>query len=128
MRHVVKVDRKDPFAPTPVEGKALIFVVRPTKFGELYQTKLAIDGEWVGVNRGDTYFAVHVSPGEHFFCSTAENRSVLRLEVEAGKTYYLQQKIRSGWLKIVNVLVLLDETAGLEALSKTNKAVFAAKP
>jgi hypothetical protein len=37
-----------------------------------------------------------VPPGQHHLCSQAENRSVLTLKVEAGKTYFLQQHIENG--------------------------------
>ncbi|MBZ5684784.1 MAG: hypothetical protein LAP86_07095 [Acidobacteriia bacterium] len=49
-------------------------------------TKLAVDGDWKGVNRGNNYFYFTLEPGEHYFCSAAENHSVLTLKVEAGKT------------------------------------------
>ncbi|MGA3265116.1 MAG: hypothetical protein ABSC47_13845 [Terracidiphilus sp.] len=33
--------------------KALIYVLRDTMYGMAIQTKLAVDGQWVGVNRGN---------------------------------------------------------------------------
>jgi len=36
--------------------KAIIYVLRPTLTGNKIQTKLAVDGQWKGVNRGNTYF------------------------------------------------------------------------
>jgi hypothetical protein len=96
-------------------------------WGQKIQTKLAIDGHWVGINRGNTYFAVHVDPGEHALCAAAENRSVMTMTFEAGRTYYLQQQIRTGWNKARTRLVPLTESEGLAALDKTHVSTFAEK-
>lgn len=95
--------------------------------GNKVQTKLGVDGKWVGVNRGNNYFFLTLEPGEHYFCSQAENKSVLALSVEAGKTYYLQQKVRFGWMKPRNKLVLLSEEEGKSGLAKCHPSVFEEK-
>ena len=51
------------------------------------------------MNRGDNYFFFMLDPGDHYFCSAAENPSVMKLTVEAGKTYYVQQHVRMGLMK-----------------------------
>ena len=53
--------------PTP--DKAVLHVVRPESFGAAIQTKLGVDGKWVGVNVGGTYFTVSLDPGAHLLCS-----------------------------------------------------------
>ena len=95
--------------------------------GNKIQTKLAVDGRWVGVNRGNNYFFFTLAPGEHYFCSTAENRSVLAMKVEAGKTYYLQQKITMGFMKARNKLVTITTEEGKAALAKTHLALHTPK-
>lgn len=52
---------------------------------------------------------------------------MLALTVEAGKTYYLQQKVRFGWMKARNKLVLLDEEEGKKGLAKCHLALFEEK-
>jgi hypothetical protein len=47
--------------------------------------------------------------------------------VEAGKTYYLQQKVKMGFMKARNQLVAIDEAEGKKALSKTHPSSFVAK-
>ena len=122
-KHSARTDKKQHPTPEPPADKALIYVIRPTMSGNKVQTKLGADGKWMGVNRGDNYFFFTLEPGEHYFCSQAENRSVLALKVEAGKTYYLQQKIRFGWMKARNQLVLLDEQEGKKGLAKCHLAL-----
>ncbi len=85
-KHSASTDKKSHPLPTPPADKALVYVVRPTMLGAKIQSKLAVDGKWVGINRGNNYFFVSLDPGDHYFCSTAENRSVLKLTVEPGKT------------------------------------------
>lgn len=111
----------------PSKDKATIYVVRPTKWGHKVQTKLAVDGKWVGVNRGNNYFFFTLDPGEHYFCSKAENRSVLKLKVEPGKTYYLQQKVKMGFMKARNQVVQIDEAEGKVALGKSHPSSWEEK-
>ena len=126
--YIAKTDKKShPTADIPAD-KALIYVVRPTMIGHTAYTKLAVDGHWIGVNRGKNYFFFTLEPGEHYFCSKAENRSALALTVEAGKTYYLQQKILMGFLSARNHLAVLDEEEGKEALAKCHPSSFHEKP
>ena len=127
VKHSARTDKKQHPTPEPPADKALIYVLRPTMSGNKVQTKLGVDGKWMGVNRGDNYFFFTLEPGEHYFCSQAENKSVMALKVEAGKTYYLQQKVRFGWMKARNQLVLLDEAEGKAGLAKCHLALFEEK-
>ncbi len=113
--------------PEPPAGKAMIFVVRPTMAGNKVQSRLGVDGKWIGVNRGDNYFFFALDPGQHYFCSQAENRSVMAMKVEAGKTYYLQQKIRMGFMKARNKLEALEEKEGKEGLAKSHPSSWTEK-
>ncbi len=126
-KHSAHTDKSQHPMPAPPTDKAVVYVVRPTMMGNKVQTKLAVDQKWVGVNRGDNYFFLLLEPGEHYFCSQAENQSVLALKVEAGKTYYLQQKIRMGFMKAGNKLVQLDEAEGKEGVAKSHLSVFEEK-
>jgi len=115
--------------PTAVAAadKAIIYVLRPTLTGNKIQTKLAVDGQWKGVNRGNNYFFFTLDPGEHYFCSEAENHSVLTLKVEAGKTYYLQQHIRMGVMKARNKLETMAEEEGSKKLSDLHPSTWTVK-
>jgi uncharacterized protein DUF2846 len=118
-----RTDKKQHPAPDPPSDKAAVYVIRPTMMGNKVQSKLAVDGEWKGVNRGDNYFYFNLDPGEHYFCSKAENSSVLSLKVEAGKTYYLQQKIQMGFMKARNKLVALNDEEGKKGLAKCHLSI-----
>lgn len=120
-------DKKQHPTPDAPEDKALIYVLRPTIIGYKINSKLAVDGEWKGVNRGKTYFFFTVEPGERYFCSESENQDYLKLNVEAGKTYYLQQKVEMGLWKARTNLVVMTEEEGKKKLADVHLSVFEEK-
>lgn len=125
--HWTKTDKNQHPLGKVLPDKALIYVIRPTMMGNKVQSKLAVDGKIVGINRGDNYFFFTLEPGEHYFCSQSENRSVLPLKVEAGKTYYLQQKVKMGFAKARTKLVVLNKEKGEEGLAKCHPSSFGVK-
>lgn len=115
--------------PTPdvPADKALVYVMRTTIIGYKIHSKLAVDGEWKGTNRGKTYFFFTLDPGEHFICSESENQDAMALTVEAGKTYYVQQQVKAGMWKARTKLAILDEAKGKKELEDLNLSVFTVK-
>lgn len=122
-----KTDKTDRPLPEQPADKALIYIVRTAMIGYKIHSKLAVDGKWMGVNRGGTHFYFTLEPGEHFFCSESENQDYLPLTVEAGKTYYLKQQVEMGMFKARTNLVVLNEEEGKKAVTKTNLSVFELK-
>jgi hypothetical protein len=114
-------------APEQPADKALIYVIRPSMIGNKVQSKLAVDGEWKGTNRGENYFYFMLDPGEHYFCSAAENYSVLKVDVAAGKTYYLQQHVRMGVMKARNKLEAMSEEEGKSKLAGAHLSTWEVK-
>lgn len=120
-------DKKSHPEPQASPDKAVLVVVRPTMLGNKIQTKFAVDGKWVGINRGDNYFIVNVESGLRQFCSQAENKAKTSLNVEPGKIYFIQQHVRMGFMKAENTLEVLDEAKGREALAKCHLSTFTPK-
>ena len=56
-------DKKNHPTPEAPSDMGIIYVVRPTMMGNKIQTKLAVDGKWLGVNRGNNYFFFTLAPG-----------------------------------------------------------------
>jgi hypothetical protein len=120
-------DKKSHPTPEPESGKALLYVLRPTMYGNKIQSKLGIDGQWVGLNRGRNYFFVQLDPGEHYLCSKSENRSTMALTVEAGKTYFVEQKVRMGFMKARTKLATMTDEKGREKLAKCHPSSWQQK-
>lgn len=127
VNYTAQTDKKNHPTPDAPADKAMIYILRPTIIGYKIKSKLAVDGVWTGVNRGRTYFYFTLDPGEHYFCSESENQDYLALKVEAGKTYFLQQKVEAGVWKARTNLVVMSETEGRKKLEDVNLSVFERK-
>ena len=127
VKYKASTDKKQHPTPEAPADKALIYVMRTTILGFAIHSKLAVDGKWVGVNRGKTYFFFTLDPGEHYFCSEAENQDYLALTVEAGKTYYLKQRVEPGVWKARTDLAIIDEEKAKKELPDINLSVFELK-
>ena len=127
VKYSADTDKSQHPTGTPAADTALIYVIRSTMFGNKNQTKLAVDGEWKGVNRGNNYFFFTLKAGEHYFCSQSENRSILVLTVEAGKTYYLAQTIHMGMWKARNDVVVIGDDDGQKELAKAHPSTWQVK-
>jgi hypothetical protein len=88
----VRLDESQRALAQPEPGKALIYFIYDSGaasdvFPPTEPMMLGIDGVWVGANRGNSYFAVSVSPGEHHMCAASryyrkadcETQSILSL-------------------------------------------------
>ena len=112
---------KDHPLGAPEEGKALVYVVRPTSAGFAVNSFFLIDDAIAGINKGSSYFFTYVDPGKHVFWSKSENVDALELDVEAGRTYYIQQHVRVGGFRARTKLEVLEAAAGEKALAKCAK-------
>jgi hypothetical protein len=127
VKYAAGTDKMNHPAGEQTAGKALIYILRSGSWGAAVQTKLAVDGEWKGANRAHNYFFFTLQPGLHYFCSQAENRSVLVLTAEAGKTYYIEQEIHYFPLKPRNDLAIIDDTEGQNELAGAHPSTWKVK-
>ena len=102
----------------PPEGKALVYIIRPSIAGGMVKMGVTANGEYIGATGGGRYIYAILEPGNYTFVSKAENESVFQIAIETEKTYYLEQKIKMGIMMARNELVRLDDAEGHEKLSK----------
>lgn len=130
VKYVADTDKNThPTGEQPAD-KALIYVLRQNyKWLRNFPFPLAVDGEWKGVNRHESYFFFTLEPGLHYFCSKGmrENRGVLVLTVEAGKTYYIEQEDQLTRRALASELSVMSETDGKSLLAKTHPSTWKVK-
>lgn len=102
----------------PTEDQALVYVVRGAKMGGAIRTWAFHDEELIGVTRASGYAFALVPPGERLIWSKAENTSALRVNLEAGRTYYFKQKILPGIGKARVKLMPIDEAEATKIMRK----------
>jgi hypothetical protein len=92
--------------------------VRPAFLGLAIKMWAFADEQFLGVTKGKNYAYAYVTPGEHVFWSRAENVNAIKVKVDAGKIYYLQQHVAPGAWKAAVELEVLDEEEAKKLLKK----------
>ena len=102
---------------------AQIYVLRPSSFGSAITFKIYQGEKFIGELGPKGYLSWQVDPanGKIEVISKAENYSVLMVTPEVGKTYYIHQKVKMGWIMARTGLEWLSEEEALDML-KTLKA------
>lgn len=98
--------------------KANVYVYRNESIGAAVKMDLDVDGKSIGQTVAKSYFAVEVTPGKHTLISKAENDSVLEVDTQAGKNYFIWQEVKMGLLYARNRLQLVDDTTGKAGVSE----------
>jgi hypothetical protein len=97
----VKLDASPQTPAEPESGRAKVYFIQDAgtllSFGyPTATTKIAIDGNWVGVNEKRSYFSVSVEPGEHHVCVVEQTHmpwekvELAHFVAEAGNVYYFR--------------------------------------
>jgi len=99
----VKTDKKQTAPTAPEPGKALVIFSESLsgEFDSNPTARFAVDGSWVGADKGASYFAVSVTPGKHYLCAVRQsgaksdkiNVGEAALVADAGNVYYYDFKI-----------------------------------
>lgn len=114
LKYMVKKDGAGPTAASvqPVAGKAALVVARTTAFGGAVPFATYLDKDFIGYTAGKSYFTkTDIEPGEHHVISWAENGQAVKVNFEAGKTYYLLQNVSMGVMRARVVSVATDARA-----------------
>ena len=106
---------------TPPEGKALLYIYRPSVAGTVVPMPVICDETMIGTTKGKTFVYAFVDPGKHTITAEAEKPATLDIETEADKVYYIRQKVKMGAWSARTDLELVDEKEGKEKLNKCCK-------
>jgi Protein of unknown function (DUF2846) len=106
----VKLDETQYTLAEPEAGKALVYFVQDVGavncIGACFETRIGLDGTWVGAVQHNSYFSVSVEPGEHHVCASPELKffsaasqkfvssrlALAHFTVEAGRVYYFRAR------------------------------------
>ena len=126
----VKLDKFPHSAAQLDEGKARIYFIHDAATAGdftplVYPTvKVAMDGSWVGGNRGDSFFQVDVTPGEHHICETLQTSimdprvELAHFNAEAGRIYFYRTRLLlSGTVEVLE-LEPIDSDQGAYLVSQ----------
>jgi len=98
----------------PIEGKAIVYVIRSSLVGALEKYSVYCDDQKIGATRVKQYLYVILDPGKHtFIFPFGKFKMPLDLALEAGKIYYIEQKLKIGLVEFK----LVDESDGRKALN-----------
>jgi len=83
--------------PEPNPDKGLVYFFREKKFkGMSISYNVKENGQVVGALANGTYFFVFADPGKHSYTASTEASSTRSLDIEAGKTYYIEAGVEMG--------------------------------
>lgn len=116
----VTTDESKHPAPTPENGKALIYVVQ--RAGGTF--KFGADGKWLGALKNGTYFYTTVDPGEHHLCVKGQlplwkGLYLQQLNAKPGETYYFFVRVVSEGGHDVLTLIKVDPDEGKELIARS---------
>ena len=97
---------------TPLTGKANIYIFRDELLGGAVSINVDIDGTLIGTTAAKTFLLASVYPGKHVIHSNAENESVLEVETQKNKNYFIWQEVKMGILFARNKLQQVTEENG----------------
>jgi len=99
-------------------GKGRIYVIRPGWTGIGISTDISVDGEIIGSTGPQSYLCWEQEPGNVTISAKADNVSEVEITVLAGQAIYIIQKLHFGWITTDNLLTVVGENEGEEALKK----------
>lgn len=100
-------------------NKASVFIYRNENYGAAVPVTVSVNGKTLGQTAAMTYFRLNVAPGKYTINSHAEDVSVLGLDVDAGKNYFVWQEIKMGMWSARSKLQQVDEIKGRAGVSES---------
>ena len=84
--------------PAP-SNKAVVYFVRASSYGFAINFSYFDSTKLIGKFAGQGYFRYECEPGSHLFWASSENKEFVEAYVDAGKIYFIEAIVKSGWGK-----------------------------
>lgn len=115
----------------PENGKAIVYVVRPSIDCKPYSFKLFIDNKdlksEMGSTMGRQYIYFDIIPGEHKILSKVDkwdNWAEIKVSVKAGDIIFLQQEPHMGFITLSNKILILQDYEGKYNVKNLTRGTF----
>ncbi|MBX3736804.1 MAG: DUF2846 domain-containing protein [Candidatus Didemnitutus sp.] len=85
----------------PKADQGVVYFFRPKKFmgaAVSYDVRDRANNTVIGAIANGTYFFHYATPGQHVYAAATETDTLQNVEVEAGKTYYIECGVQMGVL------------------------------
>lgn len=103
--------------PAP-SNKAVVYFVRTSSYGFAINFSYFDSTKLIGIFAGQGYIRYECEPGSHLFWARSENKDFIEANVEAGKIYFIEAIVKTGWVKAGVEIVPVDPN------SKKMKAIL----
>ena len=90
-----------PFAPIPADF-ARICIIRTSRMAQAVAFPTLDNGTLVGATKGPTFFCYKAEPGEHTLRIQADEPTIVKLQAEGGRSYYLHETIPFSFIMHCN--------------------------
>lgn len=102
--------------------KATIYLYRDELLGFAFVMTVALNGRRAGQTVGQTFLRWEVDPGVQEIASYTEDIASVKLNAEAGKSYYVWQEVKIGFWAAQSTLHEVDESIGRQGVVKCRLA------
>ncbi len=96
----------------PVSDKGVIYVFRESPDFGSSATTISFDGLMIGTTYPGTYYRWEAAPGLRSISGVSHDTGEVKLKVEPGKIYYVQQAVWSSRSSYVSFFNVVDEARG----------------
>ncbi|MDX8403751.1 MAG: DUF2846 domain-containing protein [Mariprofundaceae bacterium] len=100
----------------PEDGKAVVYVVRPSMLGGLIRFNVFVDDKQpsseMGYTRNSQYIYFNLIPGDHQILSKAENWAEVNVSAKAGDIIFIQQNPTMGLIMARNNIIQIQSYEG----------------
>lgn len=101
-------------------GKALIYVYRPSSYGETVVFDVAVNGSYIGKSEAQGYFLIEAPAGIVDLMAQGDNTATRELTVKAGHRYYVFEGYAPSLFTGRTSLLLMDPVSGRKGLQRTS--------
>lgn len=96
---------------------AQVYVYRNETMGAALSMPVTVDGKLAGSTGPNSYFKFDLAPGKHRITSQGDG-SVLDIDTEAGKLYFVWQEVKMGLMSGGSKLQIVDGEKGRKGVAE----------